>query len=310
MPVILVVDDSPTERLLVGRLLEKEKQPDWVIEYANNGREALAYLDLMLPDLIVTDLLMPELDGLQLVAEVRRAYPTVPVVLMTSQGNETVAVQALQQGAASFVAKRDLAAKLLDTVYEILAVARAEHRYDKLARFFVETRLALELENDPALIAPTVDLLQQTLTNLKYCETTERIHLGVALEEALLNGFYYGALGLSAEQAEQARSELSHGREAKVVQDRRAIAPYQHRKVFVEIGISRDDITLIVRDQGNGFTAAQSGSRRDATALEGGGRGLMLMRTFADEVSFNAAGNEVKLIKRRPHVGPAASRPR
>src|SRR6516162_6560593 len=155
MPIILVVDDSPTERLLVGRLLEKEKQPDWVIEYANNGREGLAYLEMMLPDLIVTDLLMPELDGLQLVAEVRRAYPTVPVVLMTSQGNETVAVQALQQGAASFVAKRDLAAKLLDTVYEILAVARVEHRYDALARYFVESRLRLELDNNPAHVSPT-----------------------------------------------------------------------------------------------------------------------------------------------------------
>jgi CheY-like chemotaxis protein len=302
MPVILVVDDSPTERLLVGRLLEKEKQLDWVIEYANNGREALVYLEMMLPDLIVSDLLMPELDGLQLVAEVRRRYPTVPVVLMTSQGTEALAVQALQQGAASFVAKRDLSVKLLDTVHEILAVARVEHRYDALARYFVESRLRLELDNNPAHVSPTVDLLQQTLTNLRYCESTERIHLGVALEEALLNAFYHGTLELSAAQAEQARSERCHGQEGRIIPERRAAPAFRDRKVFVELNISPHEVRLVVRDQGPGFSTTGIRDRPDSKPLEGGGRGLMLMRTFADEVSFNAAGNEVTLIKRRPAI--------
>ena len=49
---------------------------------------------------------MPEINGLQLVAAMREKYPRIPVILMTSQGSEEIAVQALQQGAASYVPKK------------------------------------------------------------------------------------------------------------------------------------------------------------------------------------------------------------
>src|SRR5437588_11976782 len=116
MPIILVVDDSPVDRLLTGRLLSREKELDWVIEYAENGREALAFMKDLVPHVVVTDLMMPDMDGLELVAAVRAEHPEVPVILMTGQGSETLALEALERGAASYVPKGQLADKLLDTV--------------------------------------------------------------------------------------------------------------------------------------------------------------------------------------------------
>lgn len=300
MPIILVVDDSPFDRLLTGRLLAKEKELDWVIEYAENGREALAFMEDVVPHVVVTDLMMPEVDGLELVAAIRETHPEVPVILMTGQGSETLALEALERGAASYVPKGQLADKLADTVKQVLAVARADSRYQRLTECFVKSQLTVELDNDPALIAPLVDLVQKMLTDMKFCDAPERLHLGIALEEALLNAFCHGSLALPAEQVQQARAELSQGRVAPCIQERWDHPSCQNRKVFVEVQIGRQEARFVVRDQGAGFTQVAIPERRDPKTLERGqGRGLVLMRHFMDEVAFNAKGNEVTLVKYR-----------
>ena len=118
MPTVLIVDDSAVDRRLAGGLLEKH---EWDVRYAAGGKEALAQLAGQLPDVVLTDLHMPELNGLELVAAVKKDYPQVPVILMTAIGSEEVAAQALREGAASYVPKRRLAADLLPTLDRILA---------------------------------------------------------------------------------------------------------------------------------------------------------------------------------------------
>src|ERR1700722_12294030 len=116
MPTILVVDDSATERHLAGGLLEKrhgltelDKRTGLKVIFASNGREALASIQQSLPDLVLTDLQMPEMNGLELVEEVRNKYSSLPIILMTGQGSEDIAVAALQRGATSYVPKKNLA---------------------------------------------------------------------------------------------------------------------------------------------------------------------------------------------------------
>ena len=100
---ILVVDDSLVERVLVEGLLRKD--PTYQVQLAANGRVALEVLEKESPDLVVTDLVMPEMDGLELVRTMRNRYPTIPVILMTAYGDESTAVEALESGAASYVPK-------------------------------------------------------------------------------------------------------------------------------------------------------------------------------------------------------------
>jgi CheY-like chemotaxis protein/anti-sigma regulatory factor (Ser/Thr protein kinase) len=300
MPIILVVDDSPVDRLLAGRLLEKEKDLDWVIEYAANGREALAFVQDVTPDVVVTDLMMPDMDGLELVTAVRAKFPNVPVVLVTGQGSEEAALEALARGAASYVPKGQLADKLLDTVKQVMAVSRADRCHRELTDCFLEYRLKLELDNDPRLIAPLVDQVQRMLTEMGFGDASERVHMGVALEEALLNAYCHGTLGLSAEEVQAARSELNRGGAAACVTEHRALPSCCQRKVGVDIEINRQEARFVIRDEGAGFIQGNAPERRDPSTLERGrGRGLVLMRNFMDEVKFNVTGNEVTMIKRR-----------
>src|SRR5580692_1676822 len=106
MMTVLVVDDSPLDRRLAGALL---KRGGFEVDQAQHGKAALARMEEARPDLVLTDMQMPEMDGLELVEAVRARFPDVPVILMTAHGSEELAVTALQRGAASYVPKRSLA---------------------------------------------------------------------------------------------------------------------------------------------------------------------------------------------------------
>src|SRR5882724_7849096 len=101
MTTVLIVDDNPMDRQLAGRLLQKhaiwsELAPgnELKLLHANDGVEAVAVAEREKPDLILTDLHMPNRDGLELVEEVKLRHLGIPIVLMTAHGSEEIAIQA------------------------------------------------------------------------------------------------------------------------------------------------------------------------------------------------------------------------
>jgi len=105
MPIVLVADDSPVDRLLVGKLLQKEKDLDWVIAYAENGQEALALMGDVLPHVVVTDLLMPGMNGLEFVAALGERVQQIAIIFVTGQATIDTAVQAIKLGAYDYLPK-------------------------------------------------------------------------------------------------------------------------------------------------------------------------------------------------------------
>jgi CheY-like chemotaxis protein/anti-sigma regulatory factor (Ser/Thr protein kinase) len=292
------VDDSVVDRRLAGGLLKAAS--DLEVEFANNGREALVSIERLAPDLVLTDLVMPELDGLQLVEAVKRSHPLVPVILMTSKGSEETAVEALRRGAASYTPKKNLARDLLETVRNVLAISRQQRSQKRLLSCMTASRSAFELENDSSLIPPLVGYVQDDAVRLGLCDDSERLRVGVALDEALANALYHGNLELSA-----ALRDSDHGNYVQLVESRTQQSPYRERRIHVEVEMSPHEGRFVIRDEGPGFNPADVPDPTATSALDKvGGRGLLLMRTFMDEVIFSDGGNEVTLIKRAP---PAAA---
>ncbi|MBN2473973.1 MAG: response regulator [Pirellulales bacterium] len=293
MANILVVDDSTVDRHLVGGLLQEDL--DWTIEYAADGAEALGKIELREPDLVVTDLVMPQLDGLELVTAVRGKHPLVPIILITSRGSEEIAVEALQRGAASYVSKRALGANLLDTVRRVLAVSSHRRSQSRLMECMTYSNSAFTLDNDSSLFGPLVTYLQEEVTQLGLCDETECTRIGVALEESLVNALYHGNLEVASELRE--RDDEAYG---ALVRQRRCETPYRDRRIYVEAALSRDQARVVVRDEGSGFDPSTLPDPTDPNNLERvSGRGVLLMRTFMDEVVYNDVGNSVTLTKRR-----------
>jgi CheY-like chemotaxis protein len=298
MTTILVVDDSLVDRRLVGGLLEKDGS--WTIIYAANGAEALAGMKQSPPDLVVTDLMMPEINGLELVTAARLFHPAVPVVLITAHGTEALALEALERGAASYVPKSRLAESLGDTIQRVLALSRADRSHKRLIECLGETRLSFCLENDPALVEALVDLIQVVLTGMAICDTAGRVRVGIALEESLLNALYRGNLEIAGGQRLPDRNDRLHGKPGDLAEQRRKEPPYCQRRIHVEVQVTTAEARFVVRDEGPGFDTRLIPRPDDATALAAeGNRGLILMQHFMDSVSFNAQGNEVTMIKRK-----------
>src|SRR5438105_2172960 len=102
MSRVLVVEDSVIQARVMRALLE---EASYEVELAADGVQALAALRRAAPDIVLTDLEMPNMNGLELVEAVRREFAHIPVILMTSQGSEEIAALALSKGAASYIPK-------------------------------------------------------------------------------------------------------------------------------------------------------------------------------------------------------------
>ena len=109
---VLVVEDDRTVAEVVTRYLERE---GFTVESVGDGREALARADAQTPDLVVLDIMLPGLDGLEVCRRLRARAP-IPVVMLTARGSEEDKVLGLELGADDYVSKpfspRELTARV------------------------------------------------------------------------------------------------------------------------------------------------------------------------------------------------------
>jgi CheY-like chemotaxis protein/anti-sigma regulatory factor (Ser/Thr protein kinase) len=292
MPRVLVVDDSAADRLVASGILAED--PSLTIETVEDGAKALDRIRADPPDLVLTDLIMPGMDGFEVVAAVREDFPSVPIVLMTSQGNEEIAVRALSQGASSYVPKRNLADSLLSTVQEILGLVRRKRAEERVFEALNRCDLTFCLENLEEHILPLVRHLQDVTAMMGICDEAEVTQVGVALAEALGNAIEHGNLEVEGAM----RGDLeAHD---VLMRERKACPPWCDRRVHVEARLTREEAVFSIRDEGRGFDPGSLPDPRDPEMMQRvHGRGVLLMRSFMDEVTWNEAGNEVRMVKRR-----------
>ena len=297
MPTILIVDDDEVDREHAARCLQDVEGVQ--LMHAENGEKALDSISTAGADLVLTDLRMPGMDGLELVQKLHDEYPLVPVVLMTSYGSEKIAVRALNAGAASYVPKDGLETDLLETVEQVLEMTDARRSRSTILHCMESRESRFELDNDIKLISPLAGFAQESLQRLGFGTDAVRTQVGMALMEALSNAIIHGNLEVGSELRVNGTKPYY-----ALIEKRRAELPYAARRVRC---IARETIELVeytIVDEGPGFDHA---ALSDPTSSEGlvrtQGRGLMLIGMFMDEVLHNERGNEVVLRKRAGTVG-------
>lgn len=292
MPTVLIVDDSPLDRRLATRFLEEVGFNVLAVE---NGQQALEQMDATKPDVILTDMQMPVMDGLELVGRVTSDHPTVPVIVMTAFGSEATAVSALQLGAASYVPKQDLNKDLVSTVKNVLSVTRMRREtrsmLDSMRRLEAEYVLNNTLEGLDSLIG----YLKEQLRFIRLFGEADILRVGTAVYEALVNAIEHGNLEIASSERDRPGSAYR-----RLVEDRASTPEFRNRHVFLTSSLTRTEATFTIRDQGPGFDPK---SLPDPTSPENvgkvNGRGMFLIQTFMDEVRFNETGNEIIMMKRR-----------
>jgi two-component system chemotaxis response regulator CheY len=122
---ILVVDDSAAIRKILTRVLRQTGMAIQTIHEAGDGQDALAVMAQHRVDLVLSDINMPKMDGLQLLASLKASpqWHSVPVVMITTEGGETKVAEAVRLGAAGYVRKPFTADQIKEKLVGILQPA-------------------------------------------------------------------------------------------------------------------------------------------------------------------------------------------
>ena len=271
---ILIVDDDPDIHHLLAAALGSG---EYLIADAYDGLEALSVLEARRCELVITDIRMPGLDGLELLRRIHEVRPNTKVLVMTAESTPATVISSLREQAAGYFSKPFSLDAVADMVARALGAPAAQGDIEVLSAIpqWISLQLRCKLDTAEKLIP----FLREMGTDLT---AEEREDVGTAFRELLMNAIEHGG-----------RSD-------------------PNKTVQVDCVRTAKSIIYRVRDPGEGFSldnlphAAISNSPdapfdhvnvRDRLGLRPGGFGILLIRNLADELIYNQKGNEVLLIK-------------
>lgn len=115
---ILVVDDAAFMRMMIRDVLTKNGYE--VLGEAENGAKAIEKYKEVKPDLVIMDITMPEVDGIQAVKEIKAFDPNAKVVMCSAMGQQAMVIEAIQAGARDFIVKPFQADRVIEAVKKVL----------------------------------------------------------------------------------------------------------------------------------------------------------------------------------------------
>lgn len=275
---ILVVDDDPDIHTL---LAASAKKMPWQIDSAFDGLEGLQKLQKPgAYDLVITDVCMPELDGLELLERIHECSPSTPVVVMTAMNTPDNILRAIRDHAFTFFSKPFSPDAVVDMIRGALEEPASGDDIEVLSAR--PNWITLRLRSKLAILDRLVQFLRELPVELP---PVEKNRIAVAFRELLMNAMEHGG---------------------QLDPDKKVEVTY--------IRLSRA-ILYSVHDPGEGFSfenlahAAVGGSSDDPfrhvevrrqAGMRAGGFGMLISRNIADELIYNERGNQVLLVKYLP----------
>jgi CheY-like chemotaxis protein len=271
------------------------------VHCAANGKEALSLRGEVRPHVLVTDLQMPEMNGLELVQAIVENYSELPSVVVTARGSEALAVDALALGAANFVPKNSLSKLLTHVIARTVKMSQVDSLYSQFCGQLSKPEFSFTLSNHIASIEPATLFVVQSLAAAGRMNPTLRIRFGTAVASAIFNAICYG--NLEVDDEDTAVSRMLSGDESGVfdLRDRADSPPYCDRRVELKISVGLNDTRVLVSHDGPGRMTRMTPAPGTPESFElEQCRGLMLMTSFMDDVVFHNDYSEVVMVKNHP----------
>ena len=187
---ILMADDHPVVRAGIRGMLET--QPDFdVVAEAENGREALEQVSRLKPDVVLMDLRMPEMDGVEAISKLKESFPEIYILVLTTYDTDADIVRAVEAGATGYLLKdapRD----------ELFRAVRATARGETVLAPPVAARLMGKVRDDgkTALSSREIDVLMLVARGASNQEVGKKLHVSTATVKSHLIQIYQ-KLGVS-----------------------------------------------------------------------------------------------------------------
>ncbi|WP_219640526.1 response regulator [Cohnella sp. CFH 77786] len=168
---LMIVDDEERARTGIRSLIDWERHQVAIVAEARDGLEALELLKIHRVDILLTDIRMPEMDGLALIAAVKETYPRIKSIIMSGYNEFTYAQKALTLGASDYLLKPSRRQEILDTVLHLIEDIEKERRHDRnlerLKQGFRESLPLLKEKTLGRLVAAEMPPYDKLLENLQ-----------------------------------------------------------------------------------------------------------------------------------------------
>lgn len=290
---VLIVEDQLAIRTMLMNFFSKR---GYGVFQAENGFQAQKLYQTLSPQVIISDIKMPGMSGIELLQTIRSQDPEVIFILITGFGTEEMILEALRKGASNFFRKPLQIQDLFDWIENRRQETGLELPDEQEALCLEETQKTFRIKARHFKLQP---LLRQLCANLPTSfgrEDQRKIRLG--LEEALTNAFEHGALRLTGDEKAQA---LEAGKLDELMRQR--LDTYGDDVLEIQWNLKPTSLEIYIRDPGPGFDWP-SHLGEDSDGYLANGRGLLLMRAFFDRLIYSESGNAVTLIRQRPAVSP------
>ncbi|NGZ08400.1 MAG: response regulator [Nitrospira sp. LK70] len=285
---LLVIDPCPDTQ---ARIAEQLQGRGFSVVAASDPNTALTTIDMAAPDIVITDLFLPEATGLTLLKELKARHELCSVIVMAEDAPEPMIVQSLRAGAADYLHKPVTEEELAH------ALQRARHLLPgDLADIpgLCRSEYRLTVDSDPTHIAGVISWLIKTTAST--LPPIRRLHLRGALQELLFNAVEHGNLEIVYREKQEA---LVDGRYEQLLAHRLAQARLRDRRVIMHVLHDKDANSLAYRitDEGKGFKwrSLLTRSQELCEAEDTNGRGIFLARSFFPCLAYNERGNEVTI---------------
>lgn len=173
--VILIVDDSPEDRELYRRYLNRDRSYNYTLLEASLGQEGLELWHRHKPDAVILDYRLPDLDGLEFLAQLpsSTSQPCLPVVVLTGQGNESIAVQAIKAGAQNYLVKEQITPEGLH--WAVMGAIKTVQLHTQLQQQIDRQGLLAQITQLVHQSLHLDDILQTTVTEVRQFLHTDRV---------------------------------------------------------------------------------------------------------------------------------------
>ena len=291
---ILIVDDNTD---LLDYLREFFVIYNYEVIVGENGAEGLELFNQYRPELVITDMRLPDITGNLVVEGIRRMDPQVPVIIITGFSDQTLIVDAMKNGAVDLLRKPFRSKDLKYLINKVETLFRKK-QVSRHAEFLRWEQRSFQLVNDVHEVAPVVGLI---FANLDFL-AEDPSFLKVGLQEILLNAIEHGNLELTYE-AKQAILEQGGDYNA-FLRDRAQEERFRKRVVDIVVLATPEYARIEIRDQGPGFDPNGIPDPEDPeNFLRESGKGILLAMNAWDRLQYNATGNQVTMIKMAPGAG-------
>ncbi|MEW6356471.1 MAG: response regulator [Planctomycetota bacterium] len=286
----LIVEDERDLREFFRRVVSAA---GFETQTAENGQEGLRLYQDFRPELVLCDIRMPVMNGLELVRAIRGHGSDSIVVMVTGHQGEDYVIEALRAGANNYLKKPAGIADLRPMVEKYADLIQNRGTRKELLDMTVKRQITMQFESRIDLIARVADHLTQECVGVFSEQECLSVHLGIY--ELLVNAVEHGNLEIAYKEKSEA---LRAGMLDYLYNERQATPELASRKVTVDFFLDETGCEWLISDEGQGFDWR---SLPDAIEEEGflrpHGRGILISRFVFDEVEFMGKGNIVRVRK-------------